>query len=370
MSAEHFFVPPAEMTSKEPRQLEGIRVDSPEKRWIIHAMAAAYAADQLQEDQNLGANSVDIGYGTQFNEFSKVELDEINFLITQFRANPVVAHALMRVKFIELLRHEETLPEDKYDLLHIYLVAYFDLITRLDRSAFPATSRTTIFQGMPEYLPDGFSDLDYIPEIDEDKRDFEKMRVDKLSYYSITFEHIKGMLMNAAEMDFSANSYRAIMFLVQSFMMFTNTSLPYDYQRYAVRDGGRSVLFHTYRYATEAVAVCRQHAIDAQLGFQAFGVRAGLHKSYIDGGSHVNNILRTEVGWSIIDVTNPEIDPILKVTRPFIVSITPPEHPNQRWNVPRITVNREGRLQSKGTEYATRRPTYYRILDNKVDSVT
>jgi len=104
--------------------------------------------------------------GAVYGNFPTVDTD-IATLVNNFSANPIgyLGHGrnnILRITIDPFLSdHEKDLQAGKY------LQALFELNVILDRQAFPPTIPTNaVFQGVPDYLPDGFSYLGPDPEDD------------------------------------------------------------------------------------------------------------------------------------------------------------------------------------------------------------
>ena len=371
MPAEQFFVPPKNITRRLPIDAGSLEFEDIEETVIVNAMIEEYRANLKRKGgkHKIGSTSKQIGTTSQFEKKPSISTNNLNFLVGHFRQNPVLAQAVMRVKFLELVNNPQLEHQDKSDLLDVYLSAFLNLIPKLDKYAFPSSPPWVTFEGMPLYLPDGFSDLDFNPEIDEEKRTFEKMRVDKNLFYKEVKLRLFGIFLLMSEYPFGADAYITQRYLIETLMMDTNKSLPYDYEKYANRNAGKSVLFHTYRNAEEAVSVCRQHAIDLQLLLQIVGIPAGLFKCFMDEISHVCNMWVSDIDWSILDATNPEIDLKKNEIRPFIYSVPPAVKQDETWIVQKMKVNESGQQYSKKTTYESRRKTFYRILSNILNPI-
>lgn len=370
MSKETFFVPPDKMTSARPTEVKKIEsANYPENSWILRAMIRAYDPAFMPLKRGATISKVPLNQSSSTEVFSPVSREELNYLIKQFRQNPIRAHAAMRINFIDLVRNQKLYEEDKKDLLQIYLAAFLNLIVKLDRFAFPATPATEIFEGMPLYLPDGYSDLDWDKNIDPEKRMFEKIRVNKQKFYERTFYDLFILYWAFLETVGGPNSDSTLMTLTESVLLNTNQSLPYDYQYFATSDGGKSVAIHTYRNAMEAASACRQHADDAALLLLACGIAGPPFKNDFNGVMHVCNMILGYVNWRIADATNPEIDEDLLSIVPFIKLVTPSPGLNAKWKVPRRMVSLDGQIYGTIDEYRSRRPTYYRVFDNEKNPV-
>lgn len=365
MSKESFFVEPDQMTSARPIEVRKIASeDYPVNSWILRAMIRAYDTKYMPLKRGSTISKEPLNQSSSTEEFSPVSVNELNYLIEKFRKDPVRAHTAMRTNLIDLVKNQKIQEEDRKELLGTYLAAFLSLIVKLDHFAFPATPETKIFEGMPLYLPDGYSDLDWDKNIDPKKRSFEKMRVNKQKFYERTFADLFGMYWAFSESSENAFSDGTLITLAEGVLLNTNQFLPYDYQYFATRDGGKSVEIHTYRNATDAASACRQHALDAALLFLACGITGPPLKTFLNGGTHVNNMIHGSVNRWLADATNPEIAENLMSIEPFIKPVPLSTGLNYRWKVSRRKVSLDGQIYEVKDEYLSRRPTYYRVLDN------
>jgi hypothetical protein len=285
-----------------------------------------------------------------------------NILVDEFRNNPKDYLAIARENLFSIMKDPKLNHQERLARLSRYLDAYFKLQVKLDNQAFPPSEK--VFNGIPDYIPDGLSDMGSDPDTNPESRTREKIRVNKLkilaqsknlftSIFSYDFLHVAPQQKNEEMKKLIAEKVGLYIYNV----------LPYDYNNKANMKG-YSVPITNYR--ERQLAVCRQQALYTQVLLQAFGLTSKLMKSHLsfnngDLGSHVNNLIRINYQWFILDVTNPEeLNP-----QRSVVFVKPVKEADIDLNKNKYnwTFNNGYEIRS----YATRSNMYYRIRDNVKD---
>lgn len=249
------------------------------------------------------------GNGVRLNPHS-LNQHEFNALTQEFRHDPFTRLAYVRENLRDIMGDEKIPLEQRKDRARRYVDAYSTLTVKLDRKAFPP-DETTVHNGIPEYIPDGLSDMGSDSAIDPTSRFREKIRIDKAK----VFKKAKPLFNEIFSMQFSKNVTREQWkkYVTLKVAHFVYTSMPYNkLGRMHNAFGARSVRLDEIE--EQQISECRHHALMSQVLLQAFGITSRLMKSdlEIDGrrlGAHANNIVRIEGQWYLLDSTNPERKP-------------------------------------------------------------
>lgn len=236
----------------------------------------------------------------------RLEPDGLDQLVTVFKTNPKLYLAYARQNLFAI-NSDPKLPEGKrQDRIQRYVDAYLDLIPNLDRMAFPPAP-DQIQRSVPDYIPDGLTDMGADPRLKPQVRSREKIRVDKRK----AFQQAKQLFYEIFSQDLGrGNSDQAKMYITQRVAHFVHTNMPYDYKDEAFRNPTHSVPMTGY--FERRLAQCRHHALYTQVLLQAFGLTSKLMKSdaaFRDGEEvkpHGNNLVRINNRWYLLDTTNPE----------------------------------------------------------------
>lgn len=246
-----------------------------------------------------------------------------------------------------------------------YLDNYLDLVIRLDRAAFPPSDQ--LYKGIPEYIPDGLSDWGSDDEPDPSRRSREKLRVNKREIFNQArplFEH----LFSLDRRVYSDEKIKQIM--VDEVARYVYNLVNYDWDDKAHRNPLHSVPLSDV--ADKRLGVCRHQALYTQVLLQALGISSKLLKSelIVDGkniGPHVNNLVRINGKWHVLDVTNPEEfrDPTTgqRSARVFLKPISDSSidlnnlYKSYQWEFREATGKKKG--------YKARKNMYYKIRDNR-----
>jgi hypothetical protein len=282
-------------------------------------------------------------------------------LVEKFKNNPKDCLAVARENLLSIKKDTRLSHNEQVDRIKRYLDAYFNLQIKLDHEAFPPSEQ--VIKGIPDYIPDGLSDMGSDPSIQPGLRTREKLRVNKQEI----FEQSKEFFFSIFSYDFSSlppqeKNERIKKFIAKRTGLYVYKTLSYDH-----KDEGLP-MFSTHStplsgYADRKLAVCRQQALYTQVLLQAFGLTSRLVKSDVsfngkNFGPHVNNAVRIEGKWYVMDTTNPE--QINLQQSDIFIKPVPETDIDLNKNVYKWSF-----ANAFGTrEYITRNNMHYRIRDN------
>lgn len=235
-------------------------------------------------------------------------MDEARFgeLASKFRDNPKDNLGYGRANLMAIQK-DKNLPKGEIEQrVQRYLDAFLDLQIKLDRVAYPPDDMLRNF--IPSYVPDNLTDLGGDPQIDPAWRSREKIRVNKTEIFKLArplFDKVFSS--NIEGMELSEWKRRVI----KETNDFVYTNMPYNRTK-PIRSSalGRSIRMD--EVFDQRLAVCRHHALMAQVLLQSFGLTSRLLKCNADFGSghsgrHAANLVRVDYRWYVLDVTNPDI---------------------------------------------------------------
>lgn len=231
--------------------------------------------------------------------------EQIRNFLEQFKGDPKEFLAYARENLFSIMKDAKLPVEKKKERVRRYIDAYFDLMIRIDRKTFPPSGQ--VCQGVPKYVTDGLSDMGSDPKTDPQGRGREKIRVDKKKI----FEQSKEMFYQIFSQDMTGvDSDRLKDYIVKYVSYFVFAKMPYDrVNADPFRGADRSIRLH--ESADKQLAVCRHHALYAQVLLQAFGLTSRLLKCDVDFGkgysAHVANLVRINHKWYLLDVTNADV---------------------------------------------------------------
>lgn len=235
----------------------------------------------------------------------RLEPNGFDQLVAVFKTDPKRYLAQARQNLFAISSDPKLPPEKRQARLQRYVDAYLSLIPALDKKAFPPAP-DHIQRNIPDYIPDGLTDMGSDPTLEPQARNREKIRVNKPEL----FKQAKQMLCEVFALNLgSDDSDQAKMYLAQRVAHFVYTNMPYDYKNEVFRNPSRSVSLD--RYFDAKLAQCRHHALYTQVLLQVFGLTSRLMKSdlSINGDNptpHANNLVRINNSWYLLDTTNPE----------------------------------------------------------------
>lgn len=278
----------------------------------------------------------------------------------RFFDDPKDVQAYCRVNLMGVI-HDPQMPdqEERKDRLRRYINEYLDLIIKSDHRNYPANPKV-VHRHVPEYVPDGLSDMGEDDEINPWARSREKIRVNKAEM----FKTAKPLLYEIFSMNFAKPR------IVERVASFVHDNIKYGNNRKTKVPEVRSKLLE--EYMEEGMGVCRHHALYTQVLLQALGITSRLVKCNMGNppfplGKHACNLVRIDGIWFLLDVTNPrESTPVLP-SRNFLTRLS---DENQRqiaqegldlngkkyqWDIP---------FEGRTRRYETRNTMHYRIMEN------
>jgi hypothetical protein len=230
--------------------------------------------------------------------------NQLRHLADTFKNNPKDFQAYCRENLMRIKLDPKQTPEANRERHKRYVDKYLDLILALDRTTYPPSDQ--VFREIPEYIPDGLSDMGSDPNPHDALRSREKIRIDKQEI----LEKAKLLFYELLSIDpTKANSEQIKQYIVTRVAHFVYTEMPYDYKGEFVGHMGNSVPMSVFQ--EKRLAVCRHHALVTQVLLQSFGITSRLMKSDVSfteqsyPGAHANNLVRINKKWYLLDTTNP-----------------------------------------------------------------
>lgn len=280
-------------------------------------------------------------------------------LVQIFKKDPKEFAAYCRLNLLKIKTDPKISPEIGRERHERYVDQYLELLLKLDHDAFPPSEQ--VFNGVPDYIPDGLSDMGGDDEVDQSKRGREKIRVDKRKI----FAQSKDLLHELFSIDpTKANNEQIKQYIIDRVAHYVYTQMPYDYSGRGadIANPLRNQSVRLDEVRDKRLAVCRHHALYTQVLLQALGITTKLMKSELTWGGnnlgpHVNNLVRVNGQWHLLDTTNPEV-----VNGQGRIFHKPIPEKNPDLNSQSYTWD----FKSGDTpvRYRTRNNMYYRIRDN------
>lgn len=290
----------------------------------------------------------------------QLSITEHGSLVEKFSRNPKQVLAYGRENMFAIAQDQNITPEQRNERFGRYLKAYLEMQLKLDRAAFPPDP-STIKNGVPDYIPDGLSDMGSDNELDATRRSREKIRIDKRQIFGQARELFEKVFQSDTG---KMSLERRKKFIVECINYHVFTKMPYDYQNRGPINPNKSIPLH--KVAEDRQAVCRHHALYTQVLLQAFGISSKLLKCELDFGNgnkepHVANLVRINGKWYLMDVTNP--DENNGIGEYFIRELPETDiDTNRQTYTWRLNRKKEG----KNWVYVSRNNMYFRINDNQV----
>lgn len=231
----------------------------------------------------------------------KLSEDNFDEFIYYYRKHPTEFSAYCRLNILNLFNDENLDEKSKLKRMGRYLDNYFDLICQLDKEAFPHDEKK-VYNFVPEYLPDGYSDMGSNPEVDEEKRNKrEKIYLNKAAVLKQSRQFLGNLFYN--------NIYKKED-IVEEISAWIYRNMPYDYKDYGDKFGGKSIRIDKLFDPNDSKSVCRHHALYTQVLNQTMGITSRMLKCnfYLNGknlGPHASNLVRLNYQWYLLDTTNP-----------------------------------------------------------------
>lgn len=297
-------------------------------------------------------------------KLEKITIPTLEKIVKTYQNDPKDLLSLLRWTLIYIGRDTaKPNPLERKARLERYLKAALSLHVKLDFLAFRPDDK--LQQGVPEYLPDGLSDMGGEAQINPALRDREKIRVNKKLTFSRAVDTLKNILWNIAQTDQPPNSNQVKEYIVQYIAAKTHESMPYDYNYRAPIIGamlGRSINLDDVEQ--HDIAVCRHHALETQVLLQAMGITSQLFKCMVrfgdkPPGGHAANLVRMNSKWYVLDTTNPEVVGVIpKVYLRELPGVT--ENPYKQLSNPTWIFD----TGDKRRQYTLRKSMHFRIRNN------
>lgn len=264
----------------------------------------------------------------------EVKDTELDTLVESFRADPVRGQRICTENIIGILKDPRYTPEAREARARRYYDAYVNLLVKMDQIIFPETEEGKILQGVPDYIPDGYSDLGKL------RPGRERGRVDKKELYSLMKEDTLTILKDVASGKVPEGVDKRF-YVLHRITELVNTKLPYDEERVDEEiENGRSVMFGDLWRG--GFGVCRHHAMYVQVLNQMFGIDSRILRNrtsqadrvpeealpYLEqrGANHVANMVKIGDSWYLVDATRADVFPDGR-KKQFIRVIPPEQNP-------------------------------------------
>jgi hypothetical protein len=288
---------------------------------------------------------------------------DTGMLAEKFQKDPSRCLAFARNNLLAIMQDTRLSKTEKLERLSRYLDAHFALQLKLDHAAFPADDK--IRYGVPDYIPDGLSDMGSDSTIDPSDRFREKIRVGKEEIFQLA----KPLFTDIFSHDFTNWTPEKIKrFIVDRIGVFIYNEMPYHEKQDPFPNPSHSVtLVSAHR---DHLAVCRHHAMYGQVLLQACGITSRLLKCNVDfhngrgSGGHVANLVRIQGKWHLVDYTNPDYNN--GVGKVFHAGLS---ETDIDLNKHTYTWNARRKHENEIYTYTSRNNMYYRIRDNKKDKI-
>lgn len=291
-------------------------------------------------------------------KISVLEQSKISNLVDKFRHDPKEALARARNNLLAVMKDKNMGRDERFSRINRYLDAYFSLQVKLDREAFPSDGR--VYSGVPDYIPDGLTDMGSDPVKDPSyRRGREKIRINKKEI----FDESKDFFTHLFSQDYSNMSLEQIkLYFARYVGYYVYHLIPYDTEKAdPFPNSERSVLL--VEASKKKKGVCRHHALYSQVLMQSVGLTSRLFKCDVqfgerDAGAHACNLVRINNAWYLMDSTNPDV--ANGVPEVFIARIPETDidlnNKDYVWRIKR----KDGRTYT----YHSRKNMFYTINDN------
>lgn len=229
-------------------------------------------------------------------------------LVAKFKQNTKDVLAIGRSNLLAIEVDKNIPKQERDERVKRYLPAFLNLQIKLDKLTYPPDD--VVHNFVPSYIPDRLTDMGSDPRISPEYRsDREKIRVNKAEIFrraKSLFEEVYTQDLEGKELGDWKES------VVKMVAMFVYDSMPYN-REHRVHSSvfGRSV--GAEEIIDKRLAVCRHHALVAQVLLQSFGITSRLLKCDVDFGkgkgfsAHAANLVRIDHQWYLLDTTNPDL---------------------------------------------------------------
>lgn len=237
---------------------------------------------------------------------NQLKAENSDLLIEEYRKDPIGSIEILRDNMLLILGDKKLKKEEKNLRFDRYLDAYFGLIIKLDNKAFKETNGT-VLNGIPDYIPDGLSDMNGDPRINSADRYFrEKIRVNKVGLFNQTRDCFSDVLRNSDLVNMDKKLLET--YILKRVMFEVINQIKYDHNK-EIEGFDKSQSIVLGQYVDLKLGVCRHQALLAQVLFQSFGLDSRLVKGdwssdVHQGGKHAFNLVKTGNKWNLIDITS------------------------------------------------------------------
>lgn len=316
-------------------------------------------------------NNTTVDYRMDSNGVKAIKpLDDryIDQLVEEYKKVPKDCLALARNNLIAISKDKRLDKVEKKERVDRYLDAYFELQIKLDHKAFPyLKDLNKVLKGIPEYIPDGMTDMGSDYDLNPIVRGREKIRINKKEIFKQSKELFE-KIFNSDLANYDSHDTESVekfkKYVVSEVADFVYNKMPYNkefkdipFQR--IRSIRLDEVFNNN------LSVCRHHALYTQVLLQSFGITSRLLKCDVDfgrarGGGHAANLVRINNKWYLLDSTIPDPGTNQKKYGIFIKKIDDKRidlnYKNYEWSLKEK--NGENRI------YKSRNEMYYRINKN------
>ena len=274
----------------------------------------AFLDNQASHDDAL---NIVIGYDldtrkvSRVHSVSEVTNDKIQDIAEQYKDKPIELTSFLRQALARISKDKNISSiVEKNDRVQRYLKASLTLQVKLDRMSFLASE--TVHKGVPDYVPDGLSDMGSNPNTDPSQRSREKIRVNKSEIFTRYSAQLTELLIVISKSHLDSNDTQIKGYIIEAISKMVYDALPYDQKLRAGIQGaflGRSLDVNDIH--DKDLALCRHHALETQVLLQAMGIQSQLFKCKVrfgtgQMGGHAANLVELDNYWYILDTTNPE----------------------------------------------------------------
>jgi|GEM_PF-2004623 len=258
----------------------------------------ATTEDGLTEDNAAFLYLNEAVAGTRYRMLKMMEDSDhtVEHLIQAFKGQPVLFQAYCRNNILRLATDPRLTKKERKEQVNDYIDAYIDMVIQLDHATHPVNDE--VQSGIPEYIPDGLSDMGSDDSLGIRSR--ERIRVRKSHLYTQYREFIDKVLSNIMRPEG----------IITQAAQYIHAARKYEL------NPARRVI-PAERYMTVAldamndknVGVCRQDALNFQVLMQLLGFESRLLKCTLSmhgraPGNHAANLVKIGNDWYLIDVTN------------------------------------------------------------------
>ena len=176
--------------------MEGGQDTAPQKNTSLSLQEKALAYGMLRSEPKSVTNYKTNQQGIRLHTINFNDQD-FKTLADNFKDDPKNYLATARENLLSIMQDAQLSHTERTSRLNRYLDSYFELQLKLDHQAFPPSEK--IVKGIPDYIPDGLSDMGSDPSAEPNLRTREKLRVNKEQI----FKQTKDLFISIFSYDFS-----------------------------------------------------------------------------------------------------------------------------------------------------------------------